>query len=214
MRDLEKVIKDVQPMVREVMNKFLGISIIELDKDISEKIGRSPLMEFSIDINKPFKECKRLVKKTYLERVLRMNYGNISEVAKTLGIDRRSVHRIIKDAGIDVESIRFEMIKPYAIQQSTMNKIIENVLKNYKTVIHPDKLKNIYSHVDDVSNDILSEVPFQVPTLKQAEEEFEKQYIELILKATNNNLKLAATKSGLRYETFLRKRKKVDGITK
>ncbi|MBU0461028.1 MAG: hypothetical protein KJ574_00420, partial [Nanoarchaeota archaeon] len=115
-RGLEKVVKqvskeEVEPVVSEAMHKLLGVSIDELNKDISEKLMRSPLTDFPVDTSLSFKEAKRRFKQAYMRRLLRITYGNISEVAKQAGVDRRSIHRIIKDAGIDVSRIREEMMR-------------------------------------------------------------------------------------------------------
>jgi len=59
-RGLEKVVKaDVEPIVSDVMHKFLGVSIDELNRDISEKLMKSPLADIDIDTDLPFKEAKR-----------------------------------------------------------------------------------------------------------------------------------------------------------
>ena len=54
-RGLEKVMKqDASPAVSEVMHKFLGISIDELNKEISAKLRKSPLTDFPEDTSIPF----------------------------------------------------------------------------------------------------------------------------------------------------------------
>lgn len=210
-RGLEKVVKqDVQPVVSGVMHKFLGISIDELNKDISEKISRSPLADFPVDTSLPFKEAKKKFKQAYLRRLLRINYGNISEVAKQAGVDRRSIHRIVSEAGIDVARIRDEMMRPYDVKQRVVSNVIEDVLDNYKKVIHPEKLKEVYAHVPELSKDLLDEIPIETVSLKKAEEEFEKEYLMRVLLDNKYDLKGTAKKIKLRYETLLRKMKKYE----
>ena len=56
---LEDVIrKKINPLVEEAMQKFLGVSISELNKDISQKLTKNPLIEFEVDTRIPFKEAK------------------------------------------------------------------------------------------------------------------------------------------------------------
>jgi len=209
-KTLEKVVgKDVKPIVDEAMHKFLGVSIDELSKDISEKLERSPLLDFDIDTGLPFKKAKKNFKRQYLKKLLEVNYGNISEAAKLAQIDRRSIHRMVKDSEIDVRKIRLDMVKAYEIKQSTVASIIEDVLDDYKNVIHPVKLTEVYRNVPSVSKDILESIPEKTLTLKEAEEEFEKEYLRKALQENGSSITKTAEKVKVRYETLHRKLKKV-----
>jgi DNA-binding NtrC family response regulator len=202
--------KNLEPIVDEALHRFLGVTIQELNKDISEKLQKSPLLEFTIDTSIGFKEAKRRFKREYLRRLLRVSYGNITEVARRAGVDRRSIHRIVNEAGIDVKRIREEMIRPYEIRQKAVNNIIEDVLDNYKNIIHPQKFESVYKNVDTVSKGILTELPKGDVGLDEAEEQFEKQFLIKSLEDNKWNLSLTAKKIGLRYETLLRKMKSLE----
>ena len=199
--------KDVEHIVDDAIKPILGVSIDELNKDISEKLEKNPLATFDIDTKLSFKKAKKKFKQQFLGRLLRVSYGNISEVAKRAGVDRRSIHRIVKDAGIDVGKIRVEMIKPYQIKQKAVGSIIEDVLEHYKQVIHPERIAEVYKRVDTVSKDIIDELPDKQITLKKAEEEFERAYIKKAVAENGGSLTKTAKKIGLRYETLLRKMK-------
>lgn len=199
--------KDVEHIVSDAMHKVLGVSISELSKDISSKLEKSPLLDFDVDTKMRFKAAKKRFKQEFLRRLLRTSYGNISMVAKRAGVDRRSIHRIVKDAGINVSQIREEMIKPYEIKQKAVGHIIEDVVDRYKVFLHPEKIEQVYKHVGSVSKDILDELPDRQLTLKQAEEEFERIYLQKVLEENGWNATKAAKKIGLRYETLLRKLK-------
>ncbi|MBI5880902.1 hypothetical protein HZB90_02110 [archaeon] len=198
--------KAVEDIVGDAMKPVLGININELNKDISEKLDK-PLVMFEIDTSLKFKQAKKKFKQQFLSRLLRMSYGNISYVAKKAGVDRRSIHRIVKDAGINVSKIREEMIKPYQIRQKAVEGVIEDVLEHYKTVIHPEKMAEVYKKVDTVSKEILDELPEKKTTLKEAEAEFEKEYFRKALSENKGNVTATARKIGIRYETLLRKLK-------
>jgi len=198
--------KAVEDIVGDAMKPVLGININELNKDISEKLDK-PLVLFEIDTSLKFKQAKKKFKQQFLSRLLQMSYGNISYVAKKAGVDRRSIHRIVKDAGINVSKIREEMIKPYQIRQKAVESVIEDVLEHYKTVIHPEKMAEVYRKVDAVSKGILDELPEKKTTLKEAEAEFEKEYFRKALSENNGNVTATARKIGIRYETLLRKLK-------
>ncbi len=199
--------KDMEHIVDDAIKPVLGVSIDELNRDISEKLEKSPLASFDIDVKLKFKAAKRRFKQQFLSRLLRTSYGNISMVAKKAGVDRRSIHRIVKDAGIDVSRMREEMIKPYQIRQKAVGDIIESVLEHYKTVIHPERIAEVYKNVDSVSKDILDELPEKTVTLKQAEELFEKEYLRKALEQNLGNITRTAKSIDLRYETLLRKLK-------
>ena len=205
---LEEEVRPVKPIVDEAMHRVMGITIDELSRDISDKLKTSPLLMFDISTRPGFKKAKKEFVRRYMKKLLQINYGNISEVAKIADIDRRSIHRIVKDSDIDVEKIRKEMARAYEIKQSALNEIIEDVLDNYKTVIHPDKLGVMYKNVPEFSRDILEAIPEKQLTLKDAEEEFEKEFIRKALAENGNNMTITARKIRLRYETLLRKMKR------
>lgn len=199
--------KSMEQIVDDAIRPVLGVSIDELNKDISVKLEKSPLASFGIDTNLNFKQAKKKFKQQFLTRLLRTSYGNISVVAKKANIDRRSIHRIVKEAAINVSKIREEMIKPYQIRQKAVEGIIENVLENYKALLHPDRIADVYKNVDSVSKGIINEVPDKQISLKEAEEEFEKEYLKRALADNAGNISKTSKKAGIRYETLIRKLK-------
>jgi len=208
-KELEKVIEDkVKPIINDAMQKFLGVTIGELSSDISDKLKRSPLLDFDIDASAPFKKAKKMFKRQFVIRLLQTNYGNISKAAKAAGIDRRSIHRLIKELSISSSKFREELMKPEYVKQSAVSSVIEHTLDNYKQVIRPEKLEEVYKNVSLISKNILKELPVVSMTLKEAEEEFEKLFLEKVVKDAGSITK-AAKKIGLRYETLHRKMKKL-----
>ncbi len=202
--------KTVENIVDDAIKPFLGVSIGDLNKDISAKLSKNPLLPFNIDTSLKFKEAKKQFKQQFLRKLLRVTYGNISEVAKRARVDRRSIHRIVKDAGINVAKIREEMIKPYQIRQKAVGNVIEDVLENYRTVIHPERMAQVYKQVSTVSKDILDELPDKPISLKEAEEQFEKEYLRKALIESNGSITKTAKKIGIRYETLIRKLKSLE----
>ncbi len=199
----------VRPVVDEALHKVMGITIDEMSRDITEKLNRSPLLDFEIDTSQGFRKAKKKFVKSYLQKLLKINYGNISEVARIADIDRRSVHRMIRESSIDVERIRKEMARAYEIRQSAVNAIIEDVIDNYKTFIHPGKLDEVYRNVSEFSKDILDVLPEKPPSLREAEERFERELIRKALAENNGNVSRTARKLGMRYETLHRKMKRL-----
>lgn len=203
---LEKKVKhEMKPVVEKGMHKFLGLTIDELAEDITSKIEVSPFLNVKINTSLPFKEAKKIFKREYLKKLLQSHHGNISTIAKLAEIDRRSVHRIVKSN--DVKKIRKEMLKPSYVKEIEVSGIIEDALDSYKTVIHPDKLKEMYQNVSELSKDIVKSLPEKPMTLKDAEKEFEKRYLEKALAENNHNISQTAKKIQLRYAVLHRKLK-------
>jgi len=166
--DLEKVITEkIKPLIDTSMQKFMGVTIKELSTDISDKLKRTPLLDFKIKTSLPFKKAKNLFKKDYIKKLLEISQGSIADVAKISGIDRRSVHRFTKDIKKDINKLRKELKTAYKTG-TVISSMIEESLGTLKGIIKPDKLDNVYRNVTTISKDILKELPVMKLTLKQA----------------------------------------------
>jgi DNA-binding NtrC family response regulator len=208
MKNLEKVIKDkVRPNIDKRTEEILGVSIEKIGDDITSKLRTNILEDINIDYDAKFKEAKKRFKRDYLIKVLLLNLGNISEVARLLGISRRSLHRMISDFNINVKKIKKELVKPYSLSLSTMNLTVGHVFSEYKNIIHPQKLKKMYSNVGRFSEDILKNFPLQIIPLEKAEKIFEKKFIQKSLLEHGWNISRTAKAIGLRFETLHRKMK-------
>jgi len=73
----------------------------------------------------------------------------------------------------------------------------------------PKKLEKAYKNIEAISKDILKELPTVQLNLKQALEEFEKEYLKKALKENLNNISKTAKAVGLRAETLFRKMRKL-----
>ncbi|MBN2111653.1 hypothetical protein JW707_01000 [Candidatus Woesearchaeota archaeon] len=206
--DLEKVMKSrIKPIIEEAMQKFLGARVVEIESDISDRIARSPLVDVEIDTSLSFRKAKDSFKRHYISRLLQTHLGNISKVADLIGIDRRSIHRLIKELKIDVEEIRKNLLSREYAREEAVKDVIESTLDEYKQVVNPQRLKKMYAEVPEISKDILKELPEAPMTLKDALEGFEKMFIMKSLKENGFNVSKTAKKIGLRYETLHRKMK-------
>jgi DNA-binding NtrC family response regulator len=192
-------------LIGNITSRFLGVHVDELNKDLTTKLTKSPFIDFEINTKIPFKEAKKRFKKYYLKKLLSLNLGNISEVAKKSKINRRSLHRLITELNINIKKIKKDLIRPYEIKVSSVSNAIENVLDDYKRVIHPDKLESIYKSVHEISHNLMKEVPDTIMPLKDAIAEFEKRYLQKALIESNHNIAVVARRIQLRYETLHRK---------
>ncbi len=211
--NLEKVMKDkVGFIIDKELEHYLGVKIDKINEDISDKIGNSPLINFSINTSLPFKQAKKLFKREFISKVIQTHYCNISKVADILDVNRRSIHRLIKDLDIDVANLRSSMLTPTYYKQEMVDNVLRNVLDSYKSILHPKKLQNVYNNVERISENIAKELVNNEITLSLAEELFEKEYFKKALNENKFNISKTSKAIKLRYETLLRKIKKL-GIT-
>ncbi|MBI4919315.1 hypothetical protein HY837_05250 [archaeon] len=189
------------------MHKFLGITVDEIKVDISDKIKKSPLIDLIIDTNIPFKKAKKFFKKYYINKILMLHFGNISEVSKILGLSREALHRLIRELKIEPEIYRRELQKSEYIKETRIKGIIETTLENYRSALNPEKFRAIYQNVPQISKDIVKELPADELTLKEAERKFEKKFLKKALEENQDNISRTAKKIGLRFETLHRKMK-------
>src|SRR3989338_374837 len=135
--DLESAIKEkIYPLLEQTMEKNWGISIPKIETDISDKL-KNPQLEVYIPIGVTFEEAKKKFKAEFLKRELMLNQGNVSQLAKLLGIDRRSVHRVIKDLEIKTEDLRSTKRSKEEYQQGFIDQTIRSTLDQYKELIQP-----------------------------------------------------------------------------
>ena len=207
--ELEHLVETkVKPLLEEAMHKSLGITIQELESDISDRLKKSSL-DFSIDTKMKFKEAKRRFKQVYIRGLLKQNLGNIEQVAKIAAVDRRSIHRIVAQMKFDVEHLREQIDKKEYFKQAAVQDIIQDSLVAYKSAIHPKRYEALYKEAPQLSKEILKELPKIPDALKITEKEFEKKFITQALAENNHNISKTARKIGLRFETLHRKMKKV-----
>lgn len=208
--DLEKVVETkVMPLVDSVMQQYLGVTISEVRADISDKLKKTTMIDFEIDTRLPFKKAKKQFKKNYFAKLLRGNFGNVSEAAKKASVERRSVHRAIAELKIDVEQARKEMQKMEYVKQTEVQNILESSFDIRKPALNPIKFEKMYKQIPLLSKEIVKELPDKALTFEEAEKEFEKRFFKKLLEENNWNTTAAARKTKLRYETLHRKLKKL-----
>tara|TARA_Y100000310_G_C20680827_1_gene815833 strand:+ start:2500 stop:3144 length:645 start_codon:yes stop_codon:yes gene_type:complete len=209
-KGLEKVIRDkVKPIIDLATIKTLGISSPEIQLDITDHILRSPLVHLPVDTTTSYKQAKKAFKEFYIQKLLHLHFGNVSQVAKIAGIDRRSIHRLVQKFKINVPKMRKEMLRAEYIKESKVSGIIEDTLESYKASFHPEKIKELYAYLPRLSKDIVKELPDEQVSLKEAEDAFDKQYFKAVLDQNNGNIAKTARQIKIRYETLHRKLRKL-----
>lgn len=202
MGDLERTIEEkVKPLVSDAMQKYLGVTVKELEQDISKTL-KHPILDIP-DVSIPFKKAKKLFKKTYLARLLHAKAGNIVDAAKAAGIDRRSVHRLVAELRIAVDQFR----EPVSYVRQDVQHVIEGAVKTYTSSLNPVKVKQFAKYTPTLSKDIARMMPEQPLSLAEAEKEFEREYFKKALALFDGNISKTARAIGLRFETLHRKLK-------
>lgn len=207
-KDLEKVIDArIRPLLDKAMHQYLGMTVSEIESELSDKLKKTPFFDFEILTSVSFKKAKKMFVKQYLTRLARMHCGNVAEIAAIAGIDRRSVHRLVNELRVNVHECRSDGQFEY-VKKSAVEGIIKEVITPYKSSINPSKFKAWYKQAPSLSADIVKELPDSDLNLKDAEREFEKRYLAQALEENNGNISATARKIGLRFETLHRKLKK------
>jgi DNA-binding NtrC family response regulator len=202
--NLELVLK-VKPIVDEATERYLGAPLDRLSDDITARLTQSSIFEFDIDINLPYVQAKRAFRKAFVTRLLLLSLGNLSEVARITGKNRRSVHRMVRQYGINVRKIKRDLIRPYDLKISVINSLIEKVLQNYQSELGKARLQDFYQHLPNISDEILREMPEPRITMKEALTEFDRIYFTKVLQMNGRNITRTAKEIGIRYETLSRK---------
>ncbi|MEK6849532.1 MAG: helix-turn-helix domain-containing protein [Nanoarchaeota archaeon] len=202
MNDLEKTIEEkIKPLVSDAMQKYLGVTVKELEQDISKTL-KHPIMDVP-DVSIPFKKAKKLFKKNYLARLLHSRAGNVLETAKVANIDRRSIHRLIAELDIPISSLR----EPLSYVRQDVQHVITSAMQTYIPSLNPIKVKQFAKYTPTLSRNIARIMPEQPLTLTEAEREFEKEYLRKALGLFDHNISKTARAIGLRFETLHRKLK-------
>jgi DNA-binding NtrC family response regulator len=202
--NLELTLK-VKPIVDEATERYMGAYVPKLSDDITSRLSRTSIFEFDVDPTIPYRAAKRAFKKAFITRLLLFSLGNISEVARITGKDRRSIHRMVIQFGINVRKIKRDLIRPYEIKLSTINTLIEDVLDKHRETLDGPGLREFYRHVPDLSDNILKEIPEPRISLREAQREFDMIYFRKALDANGSSISRTARVIGIRYETLSRK---------
>ncbi len=192
-------------MLDDAMRRYLGVTVNELSADVSDKLRRSALIDYAIDTTMAYKKAKKQFRKRYLQRLVQLHFGNISIVARLSGLDRRSIHRLVAGLGVRTDKFRKELHRQQFYVQGEVKSILEQSTRKYEHSLSPERYSAFYNAAPDLSADIAAELPADFPTLDQAEQEWERQYLEAVMKAYGPSPVAVARKIGLRYETLRRK---------
>ena len=206
--DLEETIREkVTPLLEGTMEKHWGITIPQLESDITDRL-KSPQLQVYIPFGSTFPKAKRKFKAEFIKRELQLHQGNVSQLAKFLELDRRSIHRAIRELDIDVSRLRDIGASTDNYREIEIDKTIRSTLDQYKELIQPQKLESIYQEVPSLSKSIAKFLPHLDLTWKEAEHEFEKQFLAQALQENSWNISKTAAMIRLRPETLHRKIKK------
>ncbi|MBT4604021.1 hypothetical protein HOC01_00130 [archaeon] len=158
-----------------------------------------------------FKESKKKFKESFFRKEL-SKHQNISMLSKFLGIDRRSIHRAIKD--FDLIAIKKSKTSQDYYQNIKSYKNFKDLLKGYNEQNSEELNWGMPKIEEQIITDqkINHKDKIEEMTWKQAKLDFELRYLKMLLKHKNPSQtnKSLANKIGLRPETLSRKLKKLN----
>ncbi len=189
------------------MSKNWGISIPKLEADITDKLMK-PLLDIYIPLRKTFSEAKKVFRTEFFKKELKFHLGNVSQLAKTLGLDRRSIHRTIKNLDIDTEELRQQKNTPEENHEIIIDQTLRNTLEAYEEIIQPQKMEKMYENLRSLSRNIAKVIPHRDISWKEAEHEFEKVFLIYALRENEWNVAKTSQRIEIRVETLHRKMKK------
>jgi DNA-binding NtrC family response regulator len=171
---------------------------------VSDKLNK-PLLPTPIDTNLPYREAKQQFRKVFLTALIQRHLGNISEVADIAGVKRETVHRLIKQLKIEVDSLRSHPAKTYE-RDTLVQDVVEKSIRKYEPALNPAKVRMLYDNVPDISRQLVKELPEEWD-LEHAEAEWEKVFFAKTLNEHDHNVSRTARALKIRYETLHRKLK-------
>lgn len=104
-------IRELENLVKRAIIKCPGdtITSVELPTPQAE-LSTVPGPSLEIDLHTPYKDylsaIVRHTEQDYLVRMLRLCKGNINQVAKQMGVDRKTIYRKLSEYSIDPASYR------------------------------------------------------------------------------------------------------------
>lgn len=203
--NLEETIKGkVALLLEATMEKSWGIYVPQVQSDITDQLQAHLPAKFYIPAVSSFQEAKNKFKSEFLKNQLHLHRGNVSQLAKFIGLDRRSVHRAMKGLEIHIEKVHLEQ-DSLGYQEKMIDQTIRFALEGYRDIIQPQKMEKMYQEVPILSKNLAKILPHNHLTWKQAEREFEKQFLSQALH--EHHWKIAEAARGLKIqpETLHRK---------
>src|SRR3989344_4283861 len=192
--DLEETIKGkVALLLEETMEKSWGIYVPQVQSDLTDKLQHQLPIKFYIPAVSSFHEAKRKFKAEFLKNQLHLHNGNIYQLAKFIGLD------------LHLTDLRREQPITSSPQEKLIDQTIRFTLEGYKDIIQPQKMEKMYQEVPTLSRNLAKILPHNGLTWKQAEREFEKQFLSQSLQEYRWKVAETARKLNLQPETLHRK---------
>ena len=189
-------------ILEENIKRKLGVSIKELNKSLISSLENRLSSSILLTI---YKDAKKAFQKAYFEELLTFNHGNISKAARIANLNRRQIHRICIDAGVEVREIRREMLKPYYYLKQNIEDITEQKINEFRNEIKPERLTKIYKNIPQFSQNIIEFIDEKTQSYEEALETFEKRYFEQVLETAKGNTLKAAEIAGISERSIVRK---------
>ncbi|MBT5021865.1 hypothetical protein HOK51_00660 [Candidatus Woesearchaeota archaeon] len=192
-------------MIEGIVNSTIQIPFNEPKAVIAKGLET---VAYSAAQEKPYtlKEAKGKFEKYFFETKLRDNYGNIAQVARVTGVNRRTIHRKVNELGlaevVDGYRPQKEQEKVDSVRESkslfsedVVANTIKETISGFKDSLHPQVYTKIETGIDTLAKEMTTKLNnqnygitneerintiydnIQTSNLKDAEKEFEKNFV-------------------------------------
>lgn len=198
-RQLEEI------LTKEVKSVF-GVSIREPVDELLERIRafEEQFVKPNVDTTKTFDEAKRVYMRSYLDTLLIRSYGVVRRASQQAGVAHTTLYRVCEMYDVRVDAYRTDLALPEKKKEEHIAKIVKDTLDKYETYIPSEQKQKKDACGTNISEKASQYVHLQLPTLKQAEEAFERAYLQEMLEKNACNVKNAAEQAAIHSRTFYR----------
>jgi DNA-binding NtrC family response regulator len=105
-------IRELENLVKRAIIKCTGdtITSVELPTGDQPPLAQEGVIAPEVDSSTPYKEYLSAIvthaEKTYLLRMLRLNKGNVNQIARMMDIDRKTLYRKMTEYALDPQAFR------------------------------------------------------------------------------------------------------------
>ncbi|MFW5852417.1 MAG: helix-turn-helix domain-containing protein [Nanoarchaeota archaeon] len=194
--------------IEDIIWKYSGSSSKIVNEDITERLSY-PFTNYTVGKEIDYRKAKEDFLKRYIIMVLTRHSGNITYAAEEADVSRRTVHRMIRKFGININRMRTYTEKNYS--EYIISDAIETSVKKYETKMRPKQIDGLYKNLNYITRDIMIQSSLgSILTLREAEQEFEKKFFQCLLERNSLKKNKIAKKLGIRSETLHRKIKSLN----
>lgn len=191
-------------IVDDALRKHAKLSDNRINKTLIASLENR--LSSTIILPSTYKEAKKAFQRAYFQELLTLNLGNISKAAQTAGLNRRQIHRICSEVGVDLKNIRTTLVKPYNYLKQNVQDLIEEKIEATR---EKNKFSSIYKNMPKISEEVAGFLEQKKESYGDALNSFEKHYFSGILKLADNDVDKASRIAELSERSIQRRMKEL-----